>query len=286
MRGRRIRRTVSEREGELRVSRFKSKTFGDMQTLRIWLPPGYALRANLRRRYPVLYMFDGQNLFEAGAQYPELGWRIDATLAGMIEANIVQPAIVVGIDSPGSRRAEQYLPYADTLFAAQIEPLGRFMPAFLAGEVLPRISRRFRVTREASETGIGGSSYGAVAALYSLMRRPDLFGLGLLESAALQVGNGQLLRDLTPVVAGPRRVYVGVGGNEIAGNEERAERDGFALAEFNRGFVELSRRLAATLDAAIVNRPKVMFVEEPEATHDERAWSRRFPAAMQFLFGT
>ncbi len=63
----------------------------------------------------------------------------------------------------------------------------------------------------------------AVAALYTLVRRPDLFGMGLLESTSLHTGNGQLLRDVTPLVIGPRKVYIGVGTDEVVGHEQLAQ---------------------------------------------------------------
>ena len=269
--------------GDLQKKTFPSTTFGDTQTLRIWLPPGYNDPANTQKHYPVLYMLDGEKLFDACTNNFHHEWQIDETLTRLIAANEIEPIIVVGIDAPGERRADEYIPYADPIFSAP-EPHGKLFPGFLAAEVLPLIAREYRVATGPDHTAIGGSSYGSVAALYALLHRPDLFGLGLLESTSLQVGNGQLLRDTASLVIGPRRVSVVVGMNEIGDSIKFAHDHGFDPDTFDRGFVQLSEQLANNLKAAAFNHPAVVFVKQPGARHEEKAWAERFPAAIKFLF--
>ena len=269
--------------GELQKKTFTSTTFGDTQTLRIWLPPGYDDPANAQRHYPVLYMMDGENLFDACTASFHHEWQIDETLTKLIGDNVIEPIIVVGIDSPGKRRSDEYIPYTDPIFTAP-EPHGKLFPEFLATEVLPLVSHEFRVINDPGHTAIGGSSYGSVAALYALLHRPDLFGLGLLESTSLQVGNGQMLRDTAPLAIGPRRVSVGVGMNELGDNIKFARDHAMEPEAFNTGFVQLSEQLAANLKAAALNHPAVLFRKQPGAKHEEQAWAERFPAAIKFLF--
>ena len=275
---------VSTVVGELQKRTFQSTTFGDEQTLRIWLPPGYNDPANAQRHYPVLYLMDGENLFDACTASFHHEWQIDETLTKLIGDGSIEPLVVVGIDSSGKRRGDEYIPYTDPIFPAP-EPHGKLFPAFLAAEVLPLISHEFRVSNDPQHTAIGGSSYGSVAALYALLRRPDLFGLGLLESTSLQVGNGQLLSEVSTLAIGPRRVYVGVGTHEMGDSNEKFARDhGLEVSSFDSGFVQLSEKLAAALQAAALNRPAVMLVKTPGAKHEEKAWAERFPAAIKFLF--
>jgi enterochelin esterase-like enzyme len=269
--------------GDLQKKTFTSTTFGDTQTLRTWLPPGYNDPVNAQKHYPVLYMLDGEKLFDVCTSSFRHEWQVDETLTRLITANEIEPLIVVGIDAPGERRGDEYIPYADPIFTGP-EPHGKLFPAFLATEVLPLIAREFRVAAGPDHTAIGGSSYGSVAALYALLHRPDLFGLGLLESTSLQVGNGQLLRDTASLVMGPRRVSVGVGMNEIGDSVQFAHDHGFDPGTFDRGFVQLSEQLAKNLEAAAFNRPAVVFVKQPGARHEEKAWAERFPAAIKFLF--
>ncbi len=269
--------------GNLQKRTFPSTTFGDTQTLEIWLPPGYRDPANAQRHYPILYMLDGEALFDACTSSFHHEWQIDETLTKLIGDGAIEPIIVVGIDSPGKRRGDEYIPYFDPIFTAP-EPHGKLFPDFLATEVLPLISREFRVINDPNRTAIGGSSYGSVAALYALLHRPDLFRLGLLESTSLQVGNGQLLRDTASLAIGPQRVSVGVGMNELGENVQFARDHGMEPDAFNSGFVQLSEQLAANLKAAALNHPAVVFVKQPGAKHEEPAWASRFPAAIQFLF--
>jgi predicted alpha/beta superfamily hydrolase len=269
--------------GELQKRTFTSTSFGDTQNLHIWLPPGYNDPVNAQKNYPVLYMLDGEKLFDACTSTFHHEWQIDETLTKLIGDGAIEPIIVVGIDSPGDRRGDEYIPYFDPIFIAP-EPHGKLFPNFLATEVLHLINHEFRVLKDPDHTAIGGSSYGAVAALYALLHRPDLFRLGLLESTSLQVGNGQLLRDTAPLAIGPRRVSVGVGMNELGENVQLARDHGMEPEAFNNGFVQLSEQLAANLKAAALNHPAVVFVKQPGAKHEEQAWAQRFPAAIQFLF--
>src|SRR5579862_3843639 len=85
--------------GDLQKKTFASTTFGDTQTLRIWLPPGYNDPANAQKHYPVIYMLDGENLFDACTSSFHHEWQIDETLTRLIAANAIEPIIVVGIDS-------------------------------------------------------------------------------------------------------------------------------------------------------------------------------------------
>jgi predicted alpha/beta superfamily hydrolase len=271
--------------GVLQQRSFKSTTFGDSQTVRIWLPPGYSDPANAQRQYSVLYMLDGQGLFEAGGSSNSGSGLVDKTLTKLIGDGSVEPIVVVGIDTPGDRRSDEYIPYADpVLNPGMPEPHGKMFPSFLATEVLPLVSREFRVSHDRAHVAIGGASYGAVAALFALLQRPDLFGLGLLESTSLQVGNGQLLRDSSTLARGPRRVYIGVGTDEIVGHEDMAKALGLDVSVFDRGVVQLDEDLASSFEASALNHTEVLLVKQPGGRHEGKYWAERFPAAIRFLF--
>ena len=143
--------------GDLRVESFHSSIFGDTQTLRVWLPAGYRDPANATRRYPVLYLLDGQNLFDSKTAMFGVEWQVDETLTRLISEGKVEPVIVVGIDSPpGTRREAEYLPYPDYLNEPQTVVEGTRFPDFMVTEVLPRIEKEYRARTEARGRGIGG----------------------------------------------------------------------------------------------------------------------------------
>lgn len=257
--------------GDLTVVPFANRTFGTQGFLNIWLPPGYGFAANATRKFPVLYMLDGQILFDdCRGGVPE--WHVDETLTRLIEGGRIEPLIVVGIDA--GNRQNEFLPYRDSVFSpASPEPLAKRFPDFMADEVIPFVRGHYRV--EDGAQAIGGGSYGGVAALYALLARPDLFHLGLIESPSLAVGNGQLLRDTEHLFKGPARVYLGMGGREAGPDENSSE---------NLGYVEMIRTLQRNLEAVTVDPPAILTVIRPHANHSPNAWSARFEEAVEFLY--
>lgn len=149
----------------------------------VWLPPGYAQDPG--RRYPVLYMHDGQNLFDPKTAYAGVTWGIGETLARLIAARKVVPAIVVGIwNTP--KRYEEYFPRkaADALAPADREKLDQkihprladFYLQFIVTELKPFIDRTYRTRPDRKHTLIMGSSMGGLISLYALEEYPDVFG--------------------------------------------------------------------------------------------------------------
>src|SRR6266571_193573 len=134
--------------GDLEVVPFESKVFPAPRNLRILLPVGYRLPENRNRHYPVLYLNDGQNLFDVCTSLfnPE-EWRVDETVIDLIAHGMLESLIVVGIDNGGKRlRPREYLPYGDdTLRPPEPNPQGILYPQFLLDEVVPFIEDHYRV---------------------------------------------------------------------------------------------------------------------------------------------
>jgi enterochelin esterase-like enzyme len=122
--------------------------------------------------------------------------------------------------------------------------------------------------------------------LYVALRRPDLFGLALLQSPTLLLGNGQSVRDTTPLARGPDRVAIGVGTAELdfPNIEQWLAPKGLPRAEVESGMVEMAQSLASNLKGAYINHPKVLLVIEPNANHSSAFWAHRMPEAIKFFF--
>lgn len=274
--------------GDLRIDQFDSKIYGRRMTLRIWLPPGYGDSANAAHKYPVLYLFDGQTAFdECTAFHGEHELQVDETVTRLISEVKIPPIIVVGIDST-DRRNYEYSPYKDTITDARApEPIGRQLPSFVADEVMPFVSSRYRVSDSAAQTGIGGTSLGGSAALYVSLARPDLFRLALIQSPNLVLGNGQLLRDSALVARAPDRIAIGVGTTELnfPGIEAFLAPLGLTRADAEAGEVRMNRTLAANLQTAFMKHSQVNLVVDPGANHSSESWARRIPDAITFLYG-
>src|SRR5262245_44761431 len=145
-----------------------SPQLGNRRTLYVHLPPSYDTAG---RRYPVLYMQDGQNLFDEPLSYAG-EWRVDETMAALSDEGI--EAIVVGIQNMGARRIDEYSPFRDR----RLRKGGRGDQylSFVARTVKPLIDRDFRTLPERATTGILGSSMGGLISLYAFFACPEVFG--------------------------------------------------------------------------------------------------------------
>ena len=269
-------------EGELRLHEFHSKTFQNARMLRVLLPDGYDAPENRDRRYPVLYLNDGQNLFDASTSVLNpMEWRVDETVHALVAGRTIPPMIVVGIDSAGRRaRFKEYFPYVDQyLQPPEPNPQGKRYPAFLVDEVIPFIDDHYRVARDPAGRGIGGSSAGALAAIYAVVARPGVFGRLLVESPSIYVDEAHILRDASNVAAWPERIYLGAGTNESGQRTcNPNDRDEPELVSDVRRFERLLRD-------AHVDATRIHLTIVPCAVHDEAAWASRLPDALTFLYG-
>lgn len=276
--------------GDLRIEQFQSKIFDRMITVRIWLPPGYTDVSQASKKYPTLYMLDGQNAFDQCTAFKgERELQFDETVTRLIAEHKIAPMIVVGVDSAhGEGRDYEYEVWKDPLTDAnEQEPNGKQLPTFFGTELIPYVSARYRVSDDAANTGIGGTSVGGFAALYVALNRPDLFGLALAESPDLWLGNGQLLRDTTFLMRAPDRVAIGVGRNEYNFPQSKEYFAPLRLTERDAevATVRMNQILASNLKKAFIKRPAVRLVIEPGANHSALYWSGRIPAAIIFLYG-
>ena len=259
--------------GDLRLHEFRSRIFKNTRFLRVWLPPGYDDPQNSGRYYPVLYLNDGQNLFESSTAFGGVEWGVDETADRMICEAIVLPMIIVGIDNTGKDRMREYMPHP-SMHPMMLRVKGRRYPDFLMKEVMPFVEHTYRVATGPENTGLGGSSLGALIALYTAIVRPGVIGRLLLESPSLWASNRQAIKESRVVRIWPEKMFLAAGTAE-AGNAERS-----------RTVVDDVRELAAIMRRAVLSENRLRMVIKENAGHTESAWAERFPEALQFLFGT
>ena len=255
----------------LETHELPSLYLGLTRRLTVWIPP----RSRARRvaRYPVLYLNDGQNLFDPARAFAGNTWRVAQTATRLVRTRRIPPLLIVGIDHGGMRRGREYLPVEDSLNPTATNPLGREYAEFVTREVMPFIARTYPVARGPSNTGFGGSSYGAIAALNTAMTKAGTFGKLLIESPSLYVGGEYLLRRAGHVERWPGRVYLGVGTNETRNPERSYETVANVL------------KLESILRNAGLGARRLRVVIEEGATHSEGAWAGRLPNALEFLYG-
>ena len=262
---------VEAATGDLRLHEFRSRIFGNSRFLRVWLPPGYDEPENVAQRYPVLYLNDGQNLFEPSTSFTGVEWQVDETAERLIREGQVPPMIIVGIDNAQKDRFREYMPHR-SLSPMMLRVQGSRYPSFLRKEVMPFIARNYRVAVGPQNTGLGGSSLGALISLYTAATHPGWFGRLLVESPSLWASNRQMIKDSRGVGQWPERIFLAT-GTEEAGREDR-----------NRSVVDDVRELAAIFRRAGLDDRRLRLMIDEGATHHESAWARRFPEALTFLF--
>jgi predicted alpha/beta superfamily hydrolase len=268
--------------GDLQFHQFRSHVFGNVRMLRVLVPDGYDAPENRVRRYPVLYLNDGQNLFDlATSVLNPMEWRVDETVHALVAAGRIPPLIVVGIDSAGRRgRFKEYFPYIDEyLQPPEPDPQGKRYPEFLVDEVIPFIEKRYRAQQDPGSRGLGGSSAGALAAIYAVAARPGTFGRLLIESPSIYVDDARILRDAAHLTSWPERIYLGAGTNESG--QPRCDPNSATEPELVRDV----RRFECLLRDAHVEASRIRVVVTPCAVHDEAAWAARLPNALEFLYG-
>ena len=261
---RRPNRRVVVRSGRIEhIPEFMSKIFGNLRQVTVYLPAGYDERED--RRYPVLYMQDGQNLFDASRAYvPGQHWRLQEAADGAIGERAAEPMIIVGVDHAGPARIDEYTPVIDPRHKGG----GRAgdYARMLIEELKPMIDARYRTRVDAENTAIGGSSLGGLVSLWITLEHPQVFRRAAAMSPSVWWSGNAILNDVD-AYQGPRpRLWVDTGGRE--------------------GYETLSnaRKLRDRLAAKGWDEDTFRYFEDHRGDHSERAWGRRVRQALEFLF--
>jgi len=241
---------------------FTSRYLKHERTVIVWLPPGYDATA---ARYPVLYLHDGQNLFDRATSFGD-EWEVDETSQRLVTTGAIEPLIVVGVYNTGEHRIDEYTPtpMPEKGGGGHADDYGRM----LVEELKPLIDATYRTLPSAASTGIGGSSLGGLLSLHLALRYPTAFGRVAVLSPSVWWDNRVLIREVEALERKPSlRIWLDVGTEEgdEAAPDARALRDALVA----RGWV-LGEDLA--------------YEEVEGAGHNEQAWAARIDRVLQYLF--
>ena len=254
------------------ISDFPATRLGNTRDIIVLLPPGY--REDAERRYPVLYMHDGQNLFDASTSFIGVEWGVDEAVNRLIEEDQVEPLIVVGIYNT-SNRAYEYTPAAD---AGRGDGGGAELYAdFIVNDLKPYIDDNYRTMPERAHTGVMGSSLGGVCSLYLGWEHRDVFSRIGAMSTSYHWANQDIVRRIKArAPASGTRIWIDMGTAE---DSRDSNRDGVT------DIIELHRVVRDTLVGHGMKLGRnLRYVEDEGAVHNEHAWASRFPRALTFLF--
>jgi predicted alpha/beta superfamily hydrolase len=237
----------------------------------VWLPPDY--EESPKKRYPVLYMHDGQNLMDKATAYSGEEWRVDEAAQQLIQAGDVEPLIIVGIYNTEDRFAE-YTQVKDSGEYAQYgggnaDAYGRF----LVEELKPMIDRTFRTRQDPETTGLAGSSLGGLVTMHLGLKYPNVFRrLGVVSPSVFWANKDILTRVKALKKKSPQKIWVDIGTEESKGSQETVE-DTRALRD-------------ALVAQGWVLGKDLKYVEVAGAIHTETAWADRIDDVLKYLYPT
>lgn len=243
---------------------FHSRFLPDDRDITVYIPPGY--EAESERHYPVLYMHDGQNLFDPSTSFvPGRTWRVAESADEAIEAGEVAPLIIVGIANTGEHRLAEYTPVPDwKMGGGEADKYGRL----IVEDLMPFIQANYRVLRHAGNTGMGGSSLGGLVTLYLGLKYPGIFGKLAVLSPSVWWNHKSILGYINQSrLSHHPKIWLDVGNAE--GKRTLAD------AEL------LERRLKANGWKSEVD---LHFEAIAGGTHDEASWAMRVRPMLRFLF--
>ena len=221
-------RRAALRPGRLeRLHGFASQILGNSRQVTVYLPAGYDEHPEMR--YPVLYMQDGQNLFDADRAYvPGNHWRLQEAADAAIGERTARAMIIVGVDHAGPGRADEYTPVRDEKHngGGRAEDYARF----LIEELKPAIDAQFRTLPDPDNTAVGGSSLGGLISLYLALKHPEVFRRAAVMSPSVWWSGRAILNDVDAYTGPAPRMWVDIGGREggEALNDARTLRDRIA----------------------------------------------------------
>ena len=246
-----------------RYHNFVSQYVPYRRGLVVYLPPDYESE---ERHYPVLYLHDGQNLFDPETAYVRgMDWKADETADSLIRAGEIEPLIIVGIFNTGEHRIEEYTPTRDRKLGGGHAELYGHM---LVEELKPFIDKRYRTLPDAHNTGLGGSSLGGLATLYLGFTHPEVFGKLAVLSPSVWWDNKAILKIIRATQPKPRlKIWLSMGTEESKSGLRDANslRDTLVARGWNEG---------EDLHYEVISGGK----------HDEAAWAEKVDPVLRYLF--
>lgn len=243
---------------------------GQDRTLHIWLPEDYY---RTEERYPVMYFFDGHNLFsDAEATYGK-SWGLADFLARW-----EKPIIIVGMECSheGNNRLQEYCPYKRKVLGQQMTGLGRETARWIADEVKPYIDRTFRTYAHREATAIGGSSMGGIMSVYTLLCHNDVFSKAACLSPSTTYNHRYFQKDLATHALHPdSRMYLAWGEREVKGPPKGGD------ARFDSKEAIYAWALSRGVEAKGAMSYVYM---QPEGEHCEACWEAQVPRFMNYLW--
>jgi predicted alpha/beta superfamily hydrolase len=248
---------------------FPSKILGNRRDVLVYLPPGY--RRFSTKSYPVLYLHDGQNVFDAATAFAGVEWGVDETAERLIRKRLIEPIIIVAIANMGEDRIHEYAPTRGVIDARakgkkRSRGLARLYGHFLMDELKPYIDRKYRTKPGREFTGLGGSSLGGLVTLAIGILYSRAFSRLIVMSPSVWWDDFAIYRLISTIEKKPPlKIWLDTGTAEPGWEQTR----------------ELCIRL---IEKDWQPFDDLAYLEAEGADHSEAAWAARVEPALRFLF--
>jgi predicted alpha/beta superfamily hydrolase len=263
--------------------KFPSKILCNERNLAIYLPPGYDKPKNKDVRYPVVYMQDGQNLFDESTSFAGVEWGVDEAMQKLIDAKQIQPAIIVGIYNAGEFRSGEFTPAAMSASGgassqpaeATADARGDLYAKFVVEEVKPFIDKSYRTQPDRDHTSIAGASMGGLISLWTAKTHPDAFSKVAVLSPWLRLGDKKLV-DVLSDGSWTKNLGLFIQMGDQVGDNYPGKKDAMQDA----------RDFGKYLDSAGLKKDAdYKLIEAPGVSHDERGYQKGVEAMLLWLLG-
>lgn len=259
-------------KGKIERHTFHSKELNNERPIDIYLPPNYD--KNPDKKYPVLYMHDGNNLFYPEISFAGVHWQVDATIEKLVHRGLIEEVIVVGMHNTMGRHFEYT--WTEMKFRDQSQGGGGSKYAkFIVNELKPFIDEKYRTSTRREDTAVMGSSLGGLISLYLGYHYPDIFSKIGVISPSLWWGYGDAFRDVN-AVRSDLKIWLDMGIKE--GKYNTGDNKNIHISNLRTLKHELSKR-------GYQEGINLGYMEDEEGMHNEASWAKRFHFPILFFFG-
>lgn len=232
---------------------FRSEILKNERDIILWLPPSYFQEIN--RRYPVLYMHDGQNLFDPDTSYAGMDWQVDETASKLIKKDKIKEIIVVGINNTADR-LEEYS------FGEKADKYIRF----ITEELKPFIDKNYRTKNDRENTAVIGSSMGGLISFIIAWKHPEIFSKAGCMSSSFYYNNEKVFSMI----------------DEYKGEKKQIK---YYIDHGEDGLLRGQKMFCKLTQLGYIIGTDVDYFYAPGAEHNEKEWAKRLERPLVFFFG-
>lgn len=255
------------------INNFKSNTLNNERTIIVYLPSGY--KENTNKRYPVLYMHDGQNLFTEVSEGSSDKWRVKETTDSLIRENKIEDIIIVGIYNNSDRISEYTQSYMEKYNAGG---KGKDYCRFIVEELKPYIDNSFRTLKDRENTAIAGSSLGGLISFYMGWNYSDTFKKVGAISPSFWWNSCEILKEVEDFTGSRKDLNIWIDAGSAEDTSDRNNNGVIDMVDDARDMVYALSRKGYTI------HKDLMYYEVLGGLHNEEAWAKRFDQVLIYMF--